>query len=55
MKAVSRARQFAKFQVIQERGLQGRTPHISTGRERRLPNTLLEEVRRGRGNNQKAR
>ena len=45
MKAVSRARQFAKFQVTQERGLQGRTPRIPTGRERRLPNTLLEEVR----------
>ena len=48
MKAVSQARQFAKFQVMQEQGLQGRTPRIPTGRERRLPNTLLEEVRRGR-------
>ena len=48
LKAVSRARQFAKFHVMQERGLQGRTPRIPTGRERRLPNTLLEEVRRGR-------
>ena len=47
MKAVSRARQFAKFQVTQERGLRGWTPRIPKGRERRLPNTLLEEVRRG--------
>ena len=45
MKAVSQARQFAKFQVMQERRLRGRTPRIPTGRERRLPNTLLEEVR----------
>lgn len=45
-RAISRARQIAKFQVTQERGLQGRTPRVPTGRERRLPSTLREEARR---------
>jgi len=45
-RAMSRARQIAKFQVIQERGLPRRAPRIPSGRERRLPSTLREEASR---------